>query len=123
MLGYATLGSNDLNRAVAFYDTLLAEFGASQFMNDGRMVIWGTQPGAGMLAVCTPFDEQPASVGNGGMLALSADSHDAVKRIHAKALELGGTDEGEPGPRGEGGFFGAYFRDLDGNKLAVFCMG
>jgi predicted lactoylglutathione lyase len=123
MLGYVTLGSNDLDRAVSFYDALLAELGASQFMNDGRMVIWGTQPGAGMVAVCTPHDEQPASVGNGGMVALSADSQDAVQKIYAKALELGATDEGEPGPRGEGGFYGAYFRDLDGNKLAVFCMG
>jgi predicted lactoylglutathione lyase len=90
-------------------------------MNDGRIVIWAGG-GAAMLAVCTPHDEKPASVGNGGMVALAAGSRDGVKKIHARALELGGTDEGEPGPRGAGGVFG-YFRDLDGNKLAAFHMG
>ncbi len=123
MIGYVTLGSNDLGRATAFYDALLAELGASQLMNNERMVMWGSQPGAGMLAVCTPHDEQKAAVGNGVMVALNAGSQEAVRKIHAKALELGGSDEGEPGPRGEGGFYGGYFRDLDGNKLVAFHMG
>ena len=123
MVGYVTLGSNDLERAIAFYDALLSGIGAKQFRNDGRIVVWGKEMGAGMLAVCKPYDEQTASVGNGTMVALAVDSRDAVRQIHAKALELGGSDEGEPGPRGDGGFFGGYFRDLDGNKLCAFCFG
>ena len=92
-------------------------------MSTERMAMYGNQPGAPMLAVCIPFDEQPATVGNGGMVALQMESPEAVARLHAKALELGGTDEGAPGPRGDGGFNGGYFRDLDGNKLAAFCFG
>jgi predicted lactoylglutathione lyase len=124
MIGYTTLGTNDLDRAVAFYDALLAEFGAGQMMNDGRIVIWAAKDSqGGMFAVCTPYDEQAATVGNGVMVALNAGSQEKVNSLYAKALELGATDEGEPGPRGEGGFYGAYFRDLDGNKLAAFTMG
>lgn len=121
MVGYVTLGTNDLPRAVAFYDALLAELGGKQVMNDGRIVIWAGGSGA-MLAVCTPYDEETASVGNGVMVALAAGSRDGVTKVHAKAIELGASDEGEPGPRGPGGCFG-YFRDLDGNKLAAFHMG
>ena len=121
MVGYVTLGTNDLDRAVAFYDALLGELGGKQVMNDGRIVIWAGGSGA-MLAVCKPHDQKPASVGNGTMVALIAGSQDGVKKLHAKALSLGASDEGAPGPRGVGGFFG-YFRDLDGNKLAAFHMG
>jgi predicted lactoylglutathione lyase len=122
MVGYVTLGSNDLKRATAFYDALLKELGASQFMNDGRMVIWGTKMGNGMLAVCTPFDEDAATVGNGVMVALHLETQEAVRKLHAKALELGASDEGAPGARGTGAFYGGYFRDLDGNKLCGFCF-
>lgn len=122
MIGYVTLGTNDLPRAIAFYDALLEEVGARQLMNDGRMVVWGREGGASMLAVCTPYDEKPATVGNGGMAALRAGTPERVDRLHARALELGGSDEGAPGPRGEGGFYGGYFRDPDGNKLAAFCF-
>lgn len=122
MLGYATLGTNDLTRAVAFYDALLADVGAKQIMNDGRMVMWRKEGAASMLGVCTPYDEKPATVGNGGMLALQMESREAVDRLHAKAMELGGSDEGAPGPRAGGGFYGGYFRDLDGNKLCAFCF-
>ncbi len=122
MIGYITLGTNDLERARAFFDALLAELGARQIMANERMIIWGGQPGAPMLGICTPYDGQPASTGNGTMIALSAGSSDLVSRVHARALALGGTDEGAPGPRGGAGFF-AYFRDLDGNKFAVYTMG
>jgi len=117
MVGYVTLGTNDLERALAFYDALLAELGGKQIMNDGRIVIYAGGEGA-MLAVCKPYDEHAASIGNGVMVALNAGSQDMVKKLHAKALELGGSDEGEPGPRGVGGHFG-YFRDPDGNKLCA----
>lgn len=123
MIGYTTLGTNDLARATEFYQPLMEELGANQFMQNERMVMWGTTPGQGMLAICTPWDEGEASVGNGVMVALNAGSKEKVDRIHAKALELGGSDEGAPGPRGDGGFYGGYFRDPDGNKLVAFTMG
>lgn len=122
MVGYTTLGTNDLEKAIAFYDSLLAELGGKQVLNDGRMIVWaGAGPG-GMLAVCTPYDEQPASVGNGMMVALAAGSQENVRKLHAKALELGASDEGAPGER-MNGFYGGYFRDLDGNKLCAFHLG
>lgn len=122
MVGYVTLGSNDLDRAVAFYDDLLSQFGAKQVINDGRMVVWAGEAGGAMLAVCTPYDEKQATVGNGTMVALAGGSQEGVKKLHARALELGASDEGEPGPR-TGAFYGGYFRDLDGNKLCAFHIG
>ena len=122
MIGYVTLGTNNLPRAASFYDTLLAEIGAKRFMDVGRGYFWGVSIGKPALAVMTPFDKQPATVGNGTMAALVVDSHEKVDRLYKKALELGAADEGPAGPRG-GGFYGGYFRDLDGNKLVVFCMG
>jgi catechol 2,3-dioxygenase-like lactoylglutathione lyase family enzyme len=123
MLAYTTLGTNDLARAAAFYDVLLAEIGAKRFMDEpGYFIAWGnSQDGAG-LAITNPFDKNPATVGNGVMVALNARSREQVDRIHAKALELGGTDEGAPGQRSPG-FYAAYFRDLDGNKLNCCYMG
>ena len=122
MVGYTTFGTNDLDRAVAFYDTLLGEFGAKQLMNNGRLVLWGKEMGNGMFAICKPFDEKPASVGNGSMVAFNMESKEGVEKLYAKALELGATDEGPPADRMPG-FFAGYFRDLDGNKFCGFCMG
>ena len=122
MIGYITLGTSDLLRAVAFYDALLAELGARRFMETERAIAWAVSPTAPALGVCMPFDGRPASVGNGSMIALVVDSRAKVDRVHAKALALGGRDEGAPGPRGEG-FYAGYFRDLDGNKLNCFVMG
>lgn len=122
MIGYVTLGTNDLDKAAAFYDALLGELGASRFMTGERLIAWGTRPDRPMLAVCHPHDGQSASVGNGTMVALSAGSQGNVDRIHARALELGASDEGAPGERMQG-FYGGYFRDLDGNKLVAFVMG
>ena len=124
MIGYITLGTNDLIRAGDFYDTLLAEIGAKRMMTDQRMLGWGTQPGKTMFSVITPFDEQKATVGNGVMIALDVETPDAVKRVYAKAIALGGTDEGHPHDRGSSiGFYGGYFRDPDGNKLVAYCLG
>ena len=123
MIGYVTLGTNDLPRATAFYDALLAEIGAGRAMEMERFVMWGTAPEQPALAVILPYDGKAATVGNGGMTALLVDSTEKVDRLHAKALALGGTDEGPAGPRGDSGFYAGYFRDLDGNKLAVYCYG
>jgi len=122
MISYVTLGTNDLPRAIAFFDALLGELGAAHFMEMDRMVIWGTKPGAPMFAVCTPYDGKAACVGNGTMVALDAGSREMVDKLHARALALGGTDEGAPGPRGDG-FYGGYFRDLDGNKFVACAFG
>ena len=122
MVGYVTLGTSDLDRATNFFDALLGEFGAKQFMNDERMVIWGKEGGQGMVAVCTPYDGNAPSVGNGVMVALAMENRDEVAKLHAKAMELGAADEGAPGERGKG-FYGGYFRDLDGNKFCGFCFG
>lgn len=122
MIGYTTLGTNDLPRAATFYDELFAVIGVKRIMDFGNGYAWGTtmdQPGFGLIK---PFNGQPASVGNGVMIALVCDNKDKVHALHAKALALGGADEGAPGPRGEG-FYAAYFRDLDGNKLNAFYMG
>ena len=122
MIGYVTLGTNDLPRAARFYDALLGSLGAKRLMEYGTFIAWGTGPGAPMLAVTQPNDKQAATVGNGVMVALQVDSKAKVDGLYKKALELGGKDEGPAGPRGDG-FYAGYFRDLDGNKLNVFFMG
>ena len=122
MIGYTTLGTNDLPRAAASYDEIFAVIGIQRLMDFGRGYAWGTGMDKPAFGVMRPFDGKPASVGNGVMIALAVDSQDKVRALHAKALALGGSDEGAPGPRGEG-FYAAYFRDLDGNKLNAFCVG
>ncbi len=120
MIGYVTLGSNDVAKAAAFYDELLAIIGAKRVFDYERFVAWSNAPGTPMLAVITPFDGSEASVGNGSMVALSAGSEAIARQLHAKALALGGQNEGDPGPRFNDMFFCAYARDLDGNKLNFF---
>ena len=121
MIGYVTLGSNDLPRAFAFYDALLGELGATRNWDSETFVAWGVKRGTA-LAVVKPFDGEAATVGNGAMVALALKNKEDVDRIYAKAISLGATDEGPAGPRGEG-FYAGYFRDLDGNKLCAFFMG
>jgi len=121
MIGYTTFGTNDLEKAVAFYDELLAELGAGRFMQSDRFVAWAVAPDKPGFSVCLPYDGKKATSGNGTMIALAADSTSRVDRVYAKAMQLGATDEGPPGPRMDG-FYAAYFRDLDGNKLNVFFM-
>jgi predicted lactoylglutathione lyase len=122
MIGYVTLGTNDLERAASFYDSLLAVIGATRMMEEDSFVAWATTQDAPSIAVTNPFNGEPATVGNGVMVALQVESADVVGKLHAKAIELGGADEGAPGPRGDAGFYAGYFRDLDGNKLNAFCM-
>ena len=119
MIGYVTLGTNDLARAAGFYDALLAEVGAKRFMEYDTFIAWGVSPTQPSLGVIKPYDGNAASVGNGTMVALVVDSAEKVDRIYKKAIELGAKDEGPAGPRGDT-FYAGYFRDLDGNKLNVF---
>ena len=121
MIGYVTLGTNDLPRAAAFYDALLAEIGAKRLMDFGRGYAWGVAMDKPALGIMKPYDGQAATRGNGTMVALVVKTPAQVDALYKKALALGGTDEGPAGPRGEG-FYAGYFRDLDGNKLNVFCI-
>ena len=121
MIGYVTLGTNDLPRAAAFYDALLAEVGAKRLWSAEGSIAWGVsmdKPGLGLMK---PYDGQPATVGNGVMVALVVLRPDQVDAIYNKAMALGAKDEGPAGPRGSG-FYAGYLRDPDGNKLNVFCM-
>ncbi|HEX8057636.1 MAG TPA: VOC family protein [Novosphingobium sp.] len=123
MIGYALVGSNDLDKAKGFYDQLLAVMGAAPaFDHPSGGRVYGK--GGAMFGVVGPFDGQPATVGNGTMISLAAGTQEEVRAVFDKAIELGGSDEGGPGWRGDpGGFYGAYFRDLDGNKLCVYRIG
>ena len=121
MLGYATIGSKNLDRAVSFYDELLAEVGGKQLMALDRIKFYGTEAGGAMLAVCTPADEGEQSCGNGQMVAIPGGSPEGAEALYNKAIELGATDAGEPGQRLPF-FYGSYVRDLDGNKLCFFHM-
>lgn len=122
MIGYVTIGSNNLDRSVAFYDAVLGELGVKRITEMDRMKMYGTALDAPMLGVCRPYNGKPAEPGNGTMVALAAGSREQVDKMHARALSLGAADEGAPGERMPG-FYAAYFRDLDGNKFCVFLMG
>lgn len=122
MIGYVTLGTNDLERGAKFYDAIAAEMGVGRMMEWENAIAWGNPGGGAGIGLTKPFDGNGASVGNGVMVALEAKDKDQVDRIHAIALANGGTCEGPPGPRGDT-FYAAYFRDIDGNKLNAFVMG
>ena len=119
MIGYVCLGTNDLPRAAKFYDALLGGVGAKRFMEFETFIAWSAGEGTPGLALTKPFNGKPATVGNGVMVALAVDSPAKVDAMYRKAIELGGTDEGPAGPRGDG-FYAGYFRDPDGNKLSFF---
>ena len=127
MIGYVTLGTNDLQRAAAFYDPIAAELGYGRMMDFETFIAWGAFDGGAGLAATKPFDGEKATVGNGTMVALECKDREQVARLYVIALSNGGSDEGEPGPRGEPDengiqFYAAYFRDPDGNKLNAFLL-
>jgi catechol 2,3-dioxygenase-like lactoylglutathione lyase family enzyme len=123
MIGYVTLGTNDLARGAKFYDAIAAEMGVGRMYEWEGAIAWGEAGGAAGICLMKPYNGEPATVGNGVMVALEANDTAQVDRLHAAALAHGGTCEGPPGPRGDGGFYAAYFRDPDGNKLNAFMMG
>ena len=130
MIGYVTLGTNDIAAARAYYDALLGSIGASRLMefpdDVGGFTLWGTGWGKPGIALTRPYNRQPAVAGNGNMVAVVMDSRDKVDAFHALALELGGSDEGPPGLRGPEGpqaFYGGYFRDPEGNKICAYRVG
>ncbi|QZP06916.1 VOC family protein [Caenibius sp. WL] len=116
--GYFTVGTNDLDKALAFYDELLGSAGWQKMFDNprgGRVY----SNGASLFGVMRPFDGNDATIGNGTMCGFSFESPEKAAAFHAKALELGGANEGDPSDRGNGATFG-YCRDLDGNKLCVY---
>ncbi len=121
MIGYVTLGTNDLPRAAQFYDALLQQVGAARTFETDRLIMWSKEGILG-LGVIKPFDGNAATTSNGGMLGIAVGNRAEVDALHQKALALGGSDEGAPGERMPN-FYVGYFRDLDGNKLNVFFMG
>lgn len=121
MIGYTTVGSNDLEKAKAFYEPLFEMMGAQKVFDAETFVSWIVSPDKPIFALAKPYDGKAATVGNGSMIALSAGSTEEVDKLHAKALSLGAQNEGDPGMR-LGGYYCAYFRDMDGNKLNFFCM-
>lgn len=126
MIGYVTMGTNDLDKAVAFYDALFGSAGIGRVMEvENYFVAWGESMETTGFSITRPFDQKPATAGNGTMVAFAFRNPDQVDAFYAKALELGGSDEGKPGFRPEentSGFYAGYFRDLDGNKLNAFCI-
>lgn len=121
MIGYVTLGTNDRERGAKFYDAVCGELGVGRMMENEQYIAWGTPGGAAGIGLTRPFDGNPATIGNGVMVALEAKDEAQVQHLHAVALANGGSCEGPPGPRGES-FYAAYFRDPDGNKLNAFCV-
>jgi catechol 2,3-dioxygenase-like lactoylglutathione lyase family enzyme len=122
MIAYVTIGTNDMDRAIGFYDALLAEIGVKRLFGMDRIKFYGTSTKEPMLAVCVPYDEKPHQPGNGQMVAIPGGSRAGVDKLHARALALGATDEGAPGERIPNVFYGGYVRDLDGNKLCFMEM-
>jgi len=120
MIGYITLGTNDKQKAEKFYDTLMGEIGIGRILENEQFTAYGPSMDATGFSITKTFDGKPATVGNGSMIAFSVETKEKVHSFYNKAIELGATDEGEPGPRGDSGFYAAYFRDLDGHKFNVF---
>ena len=121
MIGYVTLGTSDMARAAAFYDELLQDLGGTRYMEMDGFIAWRCGDKGPALSIVRPFDEQPPTIGNGVMIALAVRTPAQVDAMYAKAISLGGSDEGPPGKRLDN-FYAGYFRDLDGNKLNFFCM-
>lgn len=125
MLAYSTIGTNDMEKARKFYDGLFAEVGGKVLFErpDGGFVGYGVAPGQPMFGLAKPYDGGEAAPGNGNMVAIAAKDPAQVKSLYDKAIKLGATCDGEPGPRVDGMVSCGYVRDLDGNKLNFFCMG
>lgn len=115
-MNYFVVGTNNLEESMRFYDSLFEQTEYKQTFSTERMVFWQGEDPDAAFAIAIPFDGRPATNGNGTMVGFSVGSREEVRRLHAKAIELGGTCEGEPDQRGPR--FSAYVRDLDKNKIA-----
>ena len=122
MLGYVTIGVSDMAKAQEFYGALFAEVGGKELFGFDRIKFYGTSTHEAMVAICIPHNEAEASCGNGGMIAIPAGNNETVDSLYAKAISLGAVCEGKPGERVPDFFYGAYVRDLDGNKVCFYVM-
>jgi catechol 2,3-dioxygenase-like lactoylglutathione lyase family enzyme len=120
-LAHVTFGTTDLERGAKFYDAIIAEYGGGRAFAHDSAIGWSFPDGGPSIGICYPFDGNTAGQGNGTMFAVMAKDEDQVRRVHAAALASGGTCEGPPGLRANG-FYAAYYRDPDGNKMNSFCM-
>ena len=120
-LAHVTFGTTDLERGSRFYDGIMAEYGGNRAFERDTAVGWAFPDGGPSIGICLPYDGNEASFGNGTMFAVMAKDEDQVRRVHAAALAGGGSCEGPPGPRANG-FYAAYYRDPDGNKMNTFCI-
>jgi predicted lactoylglutathione lyase len=120
MIGYATVGTNNLPLAAAFYDKLFESINAKRVFVSEQGVVWSMSRISAGFGVFLPHDGQPATVGNGSMVALAMLSREQVDNFYAKAISLGATDEGQRDHNDR--FYVNYFRDLEGNKLGVYYM-
>lgn len=123
MIGYVTIGVRDLEKSKQFYATLLEDIGAKVQIDMQRIAFIGTSTTEPMIAVCIPFNENDPQPGNGNMVAIAAQSKQHALAMYDKAISLGATCEGAPGQRLEDIFYGAYVRDIDGNKLCFYVFG
>lgn len=122
MFSHTSLGTNDLEKAETFYEAILPALGGKKFFSNERTVFWEFAETQTKFSVFLPFNGEPATVGNGSMVAFSMKTNEDIDNLHAQALSLGATSDGDPGERGEGQYYAAYFRDLDGNKIGIFVM-
>ena len=121
MIGYALYGTNDYERAVQFYDELLGSIGAQRGMGTDRITTWTTGQGP-LLGVCSPANGEPATNGNGTMLAIALPDRAAVDKLLDKAKEIGAPEVIPAHEDESNGFYGGYARDLDNNKFCFFNM-
>ena len=122
MIGCITVGTNDLHRAVKFYDELMAEIGATRFLEKDHYVAWSVKPDEPGFSVTKPLNGKTATAGNGVTVSLIMQNPEQVNAFYQKAISLGATDEGKPGLRDGKSYYASYFRDLDGNKLNAYCI-
>ena len=121
MFSFVTLGTNNLEKSKSFYNELLSSIGIFILEEDDRYVGYARKDSQNIeFYLMKPHNKEEATFGNGTMITFTAESKESVINTYNLALKLGGKDEGEPGPRHEEHFY-AYFRDLDGNKLCIFC--
>ncbi|TQV77180.1 VOC family protein [Aliikangiella marina] len=116
MVGYITLGVSDVSKSGNFYEQLFAMLGAKRVFDETSCIAWAKDENSVIFTILTPENGQPATAGNGTMIALQAESELQVDSLHKKALDLGASDGGAPGLRA-GGYYCAYIRDFDGNKI------
>lgn len=120
MISHTTLGTNNLIKSERFYSQVIGAIGGTQIYQSETVVFWEFEGGGAKLALTVPFNGELATHGNGSMVAFNLPSIEQVNDVFSIAISLGASSEGEPGERSGGAYYAAYFRDLDGNKIAIF---